>query len=156
PNAPAPSSLPGAATAPTLYRLAPDFKVPYVAQFALSLERQISQRSTLTVSYLHSHGERLLIAENINAPLPGTFTVGDPTSGVRPLGDIGNVFQFESKGKYEQNQLIVNFNLRPTRRISLFGFYTLGFADSNTSGPGAFPSNPYSLDQDWGRAAYDV
>jgi len=28
--------------------------------------------------------------------------------------------------------------------------------NSNTSGPGAFPSNPYDLDQDWGRASYDV
>lgn len=156
PNAPQPAALTGSTTAPTTYRLDPGFKSPYVAQFALSVERQVTRTSTLTVSYLHSHGERQLIAENINAPLPGTFDPADPSSGVRPLGDIGNVFQFDSRGKYEQNQLILNFNLRPTARISLFGFYTLGFVNSNTSGPGAFPSNPYDLDQDWGRASYDV
>ncbi|MFL6300289.1 MAG: carboxypeptidase regulatory-like domain-containing protein [Terriglobales bacterium] len=156
PNAPPPSALVGASTAPITYRLDPNFKSPYVAQIALSVERQVTKRSTVTVSYLHSHAERQLIAENINAPLPGTFDPNDPASGVRPLGGVGNIFQFESRGKYEQNQLIVNFNVRPTARISLFGFYTLGFVNSNTTGPGAFPSNPYDLDQDWGRASYDV
>jgi len=136
--------------------LDPNFKSPYVAQLALSVERQITKASTVTVSYLHSHGERQLIADNINAPLPGTFGSSEPTSGVRPLGNIGNVFQFTSAGKYEQNQLIVNFNVRASSRLSLFGFYTLGFADANTSGPGSFPSNSYDLNQDWGRASYDV
>ena len=156
PNTPQPGSLVGAASAPTTYRLDPNFKSPYVAQLALSLERQITKRSTVTVSYLHSHGERQLIADNINAPFPGTFDPLDAASGIRPLGDSGNVFRYSSKGKYEQNQLIVNFNLRASSRVSLFGFYTLGFVDSNTSGPGSFPSNVYDLDQDWGRASYDV
>jgi len=156
PNTPQPGTLVGGTSAPTTYRLDPDFESPYVAQLALSVERQITKSSTMTVSYLHSHGERQLIAENINAPLPGTFDPNDPASGVRPLGTVGNIFQFSSKGKYEQNQLIVNFNVRASSRLSLFGFYTLGFVNSNTSGPGSFPSNPYDLNQDWGRAGYDV
>jgi hypothetical protein len=156
PNTPQPSTFTGATSAPTTYRLDPNFKSPYVAQVALSVERQVTKRSTVTLSYLHSHGERQFVADNINAPFPGTFDPLDPASGVRPLGELGNVFEYSSKGKYEQNQLIVNFNLRATSRISLFGFYTLGFANSNTGGPGAFPSNVYDLDQDWGRASYDV
>src|SRR5256885_14750919 len=88
--------------------------------------------------------------------MPGTLHQLEAATGIRPLGDDGNVFQYSSKGKYEQNQLIVNFNVRATSRVSLFGFYTLGFANSNTSGPGVFPSNVYDLDQDWGRASYDV
>jgi len=117
PNTPPPAALVGASTALTTYRLDPDFKAPYVAQLALSVERQVTRTSTVTVSYLHSHGERQLIAENINAPLPATFDPDDAGSGVRPLGNVGNVFQFESKGKYDQNQLIVNFNIRPSRRV---------------------------------------
>ena len=36
------------------------------------------------------------------------------------------------------------------------GFYTLSWADSNTSGSGSFPDNQYNLMQDYGRAAWDA
>jgi hypothetical protein len=38
----------------------------------------------------------------------------------------------------------------------LFGYYSLNFANSDTTGPGFFPSNPYDLSLDYGRAAFDV
>ena len=41
-------------------------------------------------------------------------------------------------------------------KVSLFGFYTLSYVDSNTAGGGSFPMNQYDLDEDYGRAAYDV
>jgi hypothetical protein len=38
----------------------------------------------------------------------------------------------------------------------LFGFYTLGYARSNTGGVTSFPMNPYDIAEDYGRAAFDV
>ena len=43
---------------------------------------------------VHVQNER-----NINAPLPGTYNVADPTSGVRPLGGTQNVYQYQSEGR---------------------------------------------------------
>ena len=40
--------------------------------------------------------------------------------------------------------------------FSLFGFYSLNFANSNTSGVSSFPSNSYDVALDYGRAAFDV
>ncbi len=40
--------------------------------------------------------------------------------------------------------------------MSLFGFYQLGYADSDTGGVTTFPSNQYDIAQDYGRAAFDV
>jgi hypothetical protein len=51
--------------------------------------------------------------------------------------------------------MIANFNARGSK-LSLFGFYTLSFANSNTFGPGSFPMDQYDLEEDYGRAAYDV
>jgi hypothetical protein len=51
--------------------------------------------------------------------------------------------------------MIANFNVRGSR-VSLFGFYTLSYVDSNTAGGGSFPMNQYDLGEDYGRAAYDV
>ncbi|HUJ82057.1 MAG TPA: hypothetical protein VLW83_09240, partial [Candidatus Acidoferrales bacterium] len=93
---------------------------------------------------------------NINAPLPGTYSPADPTSGIRPLGNIGNVDQFESDGIFKQNQLIANFNIRMGTRLSLFGWYVLNYADSDTAGTSSFPANQYDLAADYGRAAFDV
>ena len=65
------------------------------------------------------------------------------------------MYQYESAGLYNQNQMIANFNVRGSK-VSLFGFYTLSYVDSNTAGASSFPMNQYDLDEDYGRAAYDV
>jgi hypothetical protein len=76
---------------------------------------------------------------------------------VRPFPDLGNanLYQYESAGLYNQNQLISNFRISRSK-VSLFGFYTLGFANSNTAGASSFPMDQYDLAEDYGRAAYDV
>ena len=78
-----------------------------------------------------------------------------PPARPRPNTSISNLYQYESAGLYNQNQMIANFNIRGSK-VSLFGFYTLSYVDSNTAGGGSFPMNQYDLDEDYGRAAYDV
>jgi len=36
-------------------------------------------------------------------------------------------------------------------KLSLFGYYTLNYANSDTSGASSIPSNPFDLQQDYGR-----
>ena len=118
-------------------------------QSGIGLERQLTKNATVSVTYLNTHGVHQLITRNINAPDPAN--PGD----ARPNTSISNLYQYESAGLYNQNQMIANFNIRGSK-VSLFGFYTLSYADSNTAGGGSFPMNQYDLDEDYGRAAYDV
>jgi len=148
--------LTGAQSALTTYQIDPHLHAPYTMQSAVSLERQISRNANFAVSYLNSRGVHQLLTRNINAPLPGTFDPTDPSSGVRPLGNIGNIYQYESLGDFKQNQLIANVNMRIGSALSLFGNYTLNYAHSDASGAGSFPSNPYNIAQDWGRASFDT
>ena len=154
PNIPDVSTLP--ASIPTSYRLSPTLRAPYMMQGAVSLEHQLTKSMNMAVTYIHSQGVHSLLSRNINAPLPGTFDPSDPTGGTRPLGDIGNVYEYESGGIFKQNQLIANFNWRTSSRISLFGFYVLNYANSDTAGVASFPANPYDLAADYGRASFDV
>jgi hypothetical protein len=147
----------------TIYRIDSKLRAPYTVQSAVGVERELFKNATISVTYLNSHGVHQFLTRNINAPLPGTYVVcptGDssctPSSGVRPYGDVGNIYQYESDGLFNQNQLIANFSIRKGTRLSLFGFYSLSFADSNTAGVGSFPSDPYDIALDYGRAAYDV
>ena len=64
--------------------------------------------------------------------------------------------QYQSGGIYRQNQLTANFNIRPSRFLSLGGYYALGFANADTSGFNSYPSVPYDLAKDYGRAGFDV
>ena len=47
-------------------------------------------------------------------------------------------------------------NVRAARGISLFGTYTLSHVNSDTGGAGSFPSNPYNIMADYGRASFDI
>jgi hypothetical protein len=146
-----------AKTFPTQYQISPDLRAAYTMQIAASLERQISKNANLTVSYLNSKGTHQYLTRNINAPLPGTYNPNNPASGVRPYGDAaGNIYQYESEGEFEQNQLIVNANIRVGTYVSLFGWYTLNFVNANTGGAGSFPNNQYDLAENYGPTAYDV
>jgi hypothetical protein len=135
---------------PTIYQIDPHLRSPYTTQAGIGLERQITKNFTASVTYLNTHGVHQLMSRNINAPDPA-----DPASTPRPNNSISNLYQYESAGLFNQNQMIANFNLRGSK-VSLFGFYTLSYVDSNTAGGGSFPMNQYDLVEDYGRAAYDV
>jgi Carboxypeptidase regulatory-like domain len=142
---------------PTSYQLAPNLRAAYTMQTAVSVERQINKNANVAISYLNSKGVHQFLTRNINAPLPGTYDPNDPTSGIRPYGDAaGNIYQYESDGEFEQNQLIVNANVKIGSKVSLFGWYTLNFVDANTSGAGSFPNNQYNLAENYGPTPYDV
>ncbi|HUJ72849.1 MAG TPA: hypothetical protein VLZ30_11440, partial [Verrucomicrobiae bacterium] len=146
-----------AKTFPTVYQLAPNLRAAYTMQTAVSLERQISKNMNIAISYLNSRGVHQFLTRNINAPYPNTYDPNDPTSGIRPFGDAaGNIYQYESGGEYEQNQLIVNANVRVGSKVSLFGWYTFNNVNANTNGANSFPNNQYDLAENYGPTAYDV
>src|SRR5262249_31194372 len=116
----------------------------------------------VSVTYLNSHGEHAFYIDNVNAPL----LLGGP----RPFGGNENIYQYQSGGIYRQNQLILNARVSTGKRLSLFGFYTLSYANSNVSSGGSaggffssggttmasFVSNQFDPLADYGRAAFDV
>jgi Carboxypeptidase regulatory-like domain len=156
PNIPSAGELANSLTSPAIYRIDPGLRAPYTIQSSVSYERQLPKATRLAVTYLNSRGGRQLLSTNINAPLPGTFDIADPASGVRPLPNSGNIYQYEARGRFEQNQLTVNLTTNGLSKARLNGSYTLSFANSNTAGANSFPSNQFDINQDYGRASYDV
>ena len=149
PNVPPVNQLPPQTT-PTIYQINPNLRAPYIIQSAVSLERQVTKIANITVSYLNSRGVHQFVSWNANAPLPGTpFSTGP-----RPNPAAGNIYQYASEGIFKQNQLIANFNIRAGAKLSLISYYTLNYANSDTSGASSFPSNQYDLSEDYGRASF--
>ena len=144
------------ATTQVIHAISGDLRAPYILQSSVSLERQLPANTTLAVTYTNSRGLHVFRSNDINAPLPGTFQPGVQGSGVFPLGKPGPLFLMESSGLYNQNQLVTNVNSRINPGFSVFGFYVLNKAMSNTDGFGTFPANPYNFTGEYGPASTDV
>ena len=165
PTPPQLSDLTSTATsAPTTFRIATNLVFPYDMDTAVSLERQLSGSTTASITYINSRGVHQFLANDINAPLPGTFNPADPTSGVRPLGNAaGNIYNYESAAIYKQTQLVANIHLQ-TNLASLFGYYVFNKANgdaglnlqSSPAGTFSFQTNPWNLSQDYGRTSFDI
>ena len=137
---------------PSYYQISPSLSAPYILQSAISVERQLTKSATLAVTYLNSRGFDQLLTVNANAPYPGTPcypSCQSPNNGE-------NLYKYVSEGVLRQNQLIVNTNIRAGTKLQLFGYYTLNYANSDTSGVSSFASNSYNISQDYGRASFDT
>jgi len=142
-------------TAPTLYQPNSNLRTPYTMQAGLTLERQLTKAANLSVTYLTSRGLHQFFTENINEPICNTLPC-DPATASHPLGNNNNVYQYQSEGIFKQHQLIINSSIRMGTKLSLFGYYTLNYANSDAAGAGTFPSFDNNISLDYGRAAFDV
>ena len=145
-NVPSIQSLTAFAQRQTTRVVSPILNAPRTAQLAMSVERQLPFKTTLSATYIYSRTSGLLRSRNINAPI----------SGIRPVPASGNIFEYESTGRFNQNQLLLNFKSNFSETVSLFGNYAFGGAKSDTDGAGTFPRNQYDLSGEYGNALIDV
>ncbi|HYL87066.1 MAG TPA: carboxypeptidase regulatory-like domain-containing protein [Candidatus Angelobacter sp.] len=127
-----------------VYQVNPALRTPYTMQVGATIERQLGKYANLSVTYLKSHGVHQFYTNFVNASQPGTPPPSQFT------------YEFESGGIFKQNQLIVNSSVRMGAKVSLFGYYTLNYANSDTSGAGTLASDPFDILVDYGRASFDV
>ena len=155
-----PSVPPASALSPShqiKWQVDPLLHIPTFFFEALQIERQLPRHTTLTAGAYYLHITHVIRARDINQPLPGTITVAN-ASGVRPLGNVGEIYQYEATGSYNQEQIFVNLNSRLTKAISFFATYNWGKSNNNSDGQGStlFPVNMYDLSGEYGRASYDI
>ena len=132
-----------------------DLRAPAIIQSAAGVDFQLPGKSILSVTYLNTHGMRLLRSRNINAPTPAIRLSGSEFGTVRPLG-LGNIYAYESTGISNQNQILAKIESRVSQQFSVFAQYAYGQAFSNTDGPGSFPANQFDLSTEYGRSGTDV
>jgi hypothetical protein len=156
PNVPTVEELTSFAVRQTVRRLDENLQTPYTLQTSVSFERQLPWRTTFSVSFVNAATRRVLRSRNVNAPLPGTFVPGVPGSGVRPFPDQGNIFQYESTGRFDQQQLIFGINNRFSQAFTIRANYVLNRARGDSDGLGSFPLNQYDLTGEYGRSIQDT
>jgi hypothetical protein len=152
-NVPSLSSLSAGENAK--YVVDPKLRADYSMQAAIGVERQLPRNTMASMFYTYNRSEHLAQTVPINSPEPGTFNPLEPLSaanGAFPYGyNAGNIFEYESGGYLRQKMLMVNFNTRFSRRVSLFGNYSLTYANDLPS----TPTDPYDFALDYGRSNLD-
>jgi len=156
PQAPSVTTLSNFAVPQTVRRLADNLRTPYALHSTLGIERELPFNFIVSATYLNVRLLHALRSRNINAPLVETVGTVGQTNRVRPFGNVGNIFLYESSGIFNQQQLIIAVNNRFHNRFTVFANYTLGSAKSDTDGAGTFPVNSYDTSIEYGRAANDI
>ena len=119
--------------AQTIEQLSPSYTSPYVGLASLSLERQLTKTTSVSITGIRSYGVHQLITRDANAYLAGSYAYGSSTlTGTRPDATHGVVQQTSSEGIYKQNQLNANINAHINPRFNFSGYYTLANAHSIT------------------------
>ena len=129
------------------YQTNANLHAPYTIQTGVTLERQLTKVANIAFTYLNSRGVHQFYTDNINPIVPGD----PPTAASDPID-----FQYGSNGIFKQNQFIVNGRIQMGAKLSLFGYYTLNYANSDTSGPTSMPSIPGEPWKDYGRSSFDI
>ena len=153
-------------------RLAADLRSPYTMQSAISVERQLPYRTTLSFTFLNTNTKDLLRTRNVNAPVcPPNFpcpSTAALANALRPDPTTGNIYEFESTGRFNQQQFLINVNSRLSQGFTFNANYRLNRAKSDVDGgggfgfggggaqAGGFPFYSYDLDGEYGSSNQNV
>src|ERR1700686_3566665 len=108
--------------------LAPRAHIPYVLQYSLGVEQQVTAKSTFSAVYIGTRGVGSFRSIDANAPIlfGGNY--------VRPNPSLGQVREMQSEGYLKGNALECTFRGKPSKYFSGQIQYTLSRTDNNTSG----------------------
>jgi hypothetical protein len=153
----------------------PDIATPAILSWDFRVEQQISSNTSLTVSYVGSHGYHQILSEDQNQP--ATVTCPDPscpasvTAGtifyptiIKANPSVANTTSWVSQGISNYNALEVDVHRSFANGLQFRGSYTWSknldngsaWNTSVSANTPAFVSVPSKLSLDYGPAATDV
>ena len=158
-NVPTIESLTAFASPQIVRRIAPDFQAPTFVMTAINFERQLPSKFTLFLVGFNYRGKHLLRVRNINAPLPGTYDPEHPENAVRPLGNTGDIYYYESSAKFNDYRFFGGVRRQMSKGFSLFANFGTGKGKTDTdcifgSISNCFPADTYDLTAEYSRVAF--
>lgn len=115
-------------------------RAPRSYQLNVGIERELNKYAKVSVNWIDTRGAHLLDSRNVNTPISGSYPFSDPS--IRLLT--------ESAGFSRVKQVVVNLNAN-YKKVVLFGYYALSYAQDDNEG---LPADPYNLRAEWGPASW--
>jgi len=118
---------------PTLFSLDPNLRMPYVVQWHLANQYQITDKTMLEVAYIGSKSDRSYIYLNLNQAQP-TADPSAPTAPRRPFPFVDAAIGYlKSAGSSNYNGLQTSLQQRLSRGLEFIVNYTYSKALGNAS-----------------------
>ncbi len=134
---------------PNIVQLESNAKIPYQIQYGVSIERQLGEKATGTVSVYSMRGIDMFRSVDINAPTPESgYTV-------RPNLDYGRIRQMQPAGFYVGDGFDISYRGRWNKYFTGFGRYTWSHYEANTGGMWWYPQNQYDPGDEWSDSNWD-
>ncbi len=132
----------GASTAglTTTYSSALGLRSSYNMQTGVGVDQTLGKFGKISINYLNTRGVHQYLSRSYALP---------STAGATAAYN----YQYDSGGNFKENQIIVNSQIS-RGRVSLFGFYQLGFANGNTQGADTFLTSVNATAIDYGRSSF--
>ena len=139
------------------FAVSQDLKLPYVMNFNVNVEQQLSPSTIAQVGYVGTRGHRLALMRDINAATPGaTFSQARRPYATR-FPDLAAINELESIGRSEYNSLQMSLIQSASHGLSGRVNYTLSHAmDNGSEARNTLPMIQDNIDADWGNAAFDI
>ncbi len=158
-NVPTVESLAAFASPQIVRRIAPDFQAPAFVMTAINFERQLPSKFTLFAVAFNYRGKHLLRVRNLNAPLPGTYDPNNPDSAVRPFGNAGDIYYYESSANFNDYRFFGGIRRQMSKGFSLFANFGGGKGRTDTdcifgSIANCFPADTYDLTSEYSRVSF--
>lgn len=140
-------------------RIADDFQAPTFVMTAINIERQLPAKFTLFAVAFNYRGKHLLRVRNINAPLPGTYDPENPDSAVRPYGNIGDIYYYESSANFNDYRFFGGVRRQMSKGFSVFANFGTGHGMTDTdcifgSIANCFPADSYDVSGEYSRVSF--
>ena len=128
-----------AAGATTTYSSANGLRSSYNMQTGIGVDQTLGKIGKISINYLNTRGDHQYLSR--------AYVLGAATA------PTAYNYQYDSGGNFKENQIILNGQVNHGR-VSLFGFYQLGFANGNTQGADTFLTSVNATRIDYGRSSF--
>jgi hypothetical protein len=129
--------------------LQPHSRMPYEMHYGLSIERQLGEKATGTISVYSMRQIGTFRSLDINAPTPQSGYTK------RPDPNYGRIREMQPQGFMEGSGMDVSYRGRLNKWFTGWGRYTWSHYESNSDGLGWYPQNQYDPNNNWSDASFD-
>lgn len=155
PSVPTIENLEGFALPQTQRLINDDLQTPFNSLLNVTVTKRMPKGFGLNFVFQKGWNVRQTVTRNINAPLAGTYDPQDPSSTVRPFGDVGNIYEINSTARAESERYSLNLNFPQSQKLFASLRYSYGKSRGNTVTSTGSPFDAYDFSQEFGPSSFD-
>ncbi|MGD1096194.1 MAG: carboxypeptidase-like regulatory domain-containing protein [Bryobacteraceae bacterium] len=138
-----------------VFAVSQNFRTPYVQNFNLNIQRQLSQSTILQVGYVGSLGRKLPVLLDINQPVVTSGVAVRPYAVQYPT--LATIDEAETVANSDYSSLQASLRQRVWRGLSATLNYTYGHAlDDTSASRNTIPTDSYNLKDQRGSSTFDI